>query len=78
MANLNYHSHPYIRQLNDYQVRLLSCLELSVFLMGCVEEKGAEEWHKAACWLMCDQLKVLGEQLPFPNEGVLVLGSEVV
>lgn len=77
MASSNYHAHLYIRELNEYQMRLCSCLELSAFLMDCAYEKSGEGWHKAACFLMRESLVELGEQLPFPSEEILVFVGEV-
>lgn len=77
MAGLNYHAHPYIRQLNDYHAQLLSCSQLSAHLLDEQVDSNVEEWQKAGCWLMRDMLLHLAENLPFPPEEAMKLDAEV-
>ena len=77
MAGLNYHAHAYIRQLNDYQVMLSSCVELTAHLLDQSLDDATDEWRKAGCWLMRDLLKKLASELPFPPEDSMKLDGEV-
>lgn len=76
MAGSNYHAHPYIRDLNDYQARLSNCAELSAHLLIGAGDHAGEEWHLAACVLMSRMLLELVEGLPFPEADALSHDAE--
>jgi len=77
MAVLSYHSHPYINQLNEYHAQLLSMASLVSHLLDRADDDSQEEWHKAGCWLMRDQLRDLAEKLPFPPLDSLIIDVQV-
>lgn len=77
MAVLSYHSHPYIDQLNEYHAQLLSMADLVAHLLDRADDDSQEEWHKAGCWLMRDQIVSLAQGLPFPALDALVLDVQV-
>lgn len=77
MAGLNYHSHPYVESLNAYHAQLLSMADLVAHLLERADDDSQQDWHRAGCWLMRDQLVVLAKNLPFPALDALVLDDEV-
>lgn len=77
MAGKDYLSHSYIRRLDDYHSKLVSCARLSAHLMDVSDHKSHEVWHQDACWLMRDMLVELAESLPFPPEDFMKLEAEV-
>ena len=77
MADSNYHSHSYVRLLNDYQTKLTSCASLSSHLLDLHIDVAVDEWERSACFLMRDLLNEISEGLPFPSEHDLILDREV-
>lgn len=75
MAGTNYHSHAYIRLLNEYHVKLLSCAALSSHLLDLYADVAVDEWQISACFLMRDQLIEISQSLPFPSEHDLKLAD---
>lgn len=73
MAESNYHSHPYIRSLDDYQTKLVSCSQLCAHLLDEQIDSNAPDWQKSAAWLMRDMLIHLAENVPFPKEDFIQL-----
>ena len=73
MAGNNYHAETYLRQLNDYHTKLLSCSQLTAHLLDLRIDSEAEEWQSAGCWMMREMLLYLAENLPFPPNEALKL-----
>lgn len=68
MATVDYHSHPYIRQLNDWHLELAMLRDLVGHIL---DEAEGPEWLGAAGHIAQARFSHLVESMPFPDRAHL-------
>lgn len=67
MANADYHSHPYVRQLNDWHLELSMLRDLLDHILTSVD---GPEWLTSGAHISSDRLAHLVESFPFPPDSL--------
>lgn len=65
MADLDYHSHPYVRQLNEWHLELSMLRDLVDHILGEIE---GPDWMTSAAHIAQDRFAHLVESIPFPKD----------
>lgn len=68
MATANYHSHPYVTQLNDWHLELAMLRDLVSHIF---DEIDGPEWQTSSAHIARDRFDYLVETFPFPQHDLL-------
>lgn len=70
MATADYHSHPYVRQLNDWHLELAMLRDLIDHILREVDDD-CPDWVGSASHIALERFSYLVETCPFPQQEFL-------
>lgn len=70
MATTDYHSHPYVRQINEYQLELAMLRDAVEHILG---ELDGPEWMTSTAHILQGRFSHLVESFPFPSPEQIAL-----
>lgn len=75
MATIDYHSHPYIRQINEYQTELAMLRDAVDHIL---DELEGPKWMTSTAHILQGRFSHLVESFPFPSEDQIAAHSPIL